>query len=297
VNHTHDGLSLWYGTDDAAAPDLDALVPRRGVSLVIGVHPANPTNSVVVRYRVNRGVVRTLPGRELRTDSERQTQYFTILFPDLPTGHLVEYSPVLTCGGRQVPAPAVADAFPSRFRLGAAEAAPARSEPRGALPRDVRFVPRLEFVASVSLQFDTLEFVGDTPFGMRVNFPVREGTVEGPGFSARVLPGSADHMIVRQDGMGVVRIRGVFATADGAQLDVEAGGYVDFGPDGYRSAMAHRLPDRSPLVLSPLVFTRHPKYRWLNRVQCVGSGYTRLDAGQAGYDVYTALPRDIPVTR
>jgi hypothetical protein len=103
-------------------------------------------------------------------------------------------------------------------------------------------------------------------------------------------------MIVRRDGMGMVRIRAAFTIGD-AVLDVEAGGYVDFGPDGYRLALAQNLPDRSPLVVSPLIATRHPKYRWLNRVQCVGVGETRLHAGKASYNVYSAMPRDVPPTR
>ena len=83
---------------------------------------------------------------------------------------------------------------------------------------------------------------------------------------------------------------------DGALLDVESGGYVDFGPDGYRRAVAHDLPDRSPLVVSPLLATRHAKYKWLSRIQCVGVGQTHLDAGQASYYVYAASPRNVSAT-
>jgi hypothetical protein len=97
--------------------------------------------------------------------------------------------------------------------------------------------------------------------------------------------------------MGVVRIRAVFVTDDGATLDMESGGYVDFGADGYQRALAHRLPDCCPIVVNPLISTRHPKYKWLGAVQCVGVGHTHLDAGQASYDVYAATARDIPATR
>jgi len=92
-------------------------MPRSGASLVLGVHPWNPTNAVLVRYRVDGGIVQTAPGRELRTDFDRQTQYFAVTFPTFFTGNVVEYSPVLSCVGRQVPPPHIAHRFPSKFRL------------------------------------------------------------------------------------------------------------------------------------------------------------------------------------
>lgn len=298
MNLTHEGLTLWYGTPDALAPDEDAIMPRRGTSLVIGVRPSSPANSVAVRYRVDGGQAQTIPGRELRTDYQRQAQYFGVSFPPFPTGSVVEYAPVLSNAGRQVPAPHMADRFPSRFRLIARDAPAAHSvRPTAVQPHKLRFPPRLDFVATVSVDFGEIQFVGDTPAGMRVNFNVREGSVEGDGFRARVTEGSSDQMIIRRDGMGMVRIRAAFATQDGAMLDVESGGYVDFGPDGYRRALDHHLPDRCPLVVSPLISTRHPKYSWLGRVQCVGVGHTHLDVGKASYDVYSAVPRDIPATR
>jgi uncharacterized protein DUF3237 len=296
VNFTHEGLSLWYRTPEAYAPEDDAVVPRKGAALVVGVHPASPTNSVQVRYRVDRGAVRSVAGRELRTDFERQIQFYAVKFPDFPVGDVVEYEPLLTCAGRQVPAPNLLDRFPSRFRLGQERLV----SPVGAYsarPAAIRFAPRLDFVATVFVQFEPPQFIGETPLGIRVNFLVREGTAEGAGFRAKVTHGSSDQMLIRRDGMGQVRIRAGFATDDGVTLDVEAGGYVDFGPEGYRRAAARDLPDRSPLVVSPLISTRDPRYDWLSRIQCVGAGQTQLDRDQAFYHVYTARPRDIPATR
>lgn len=295
MNLTHEGLSLWYGTPDAPAAGLDGVVPRRGASLVLAAHPASPTNSVTVHYRVDDGIVQTVPGRELRTDYDRQVQYFAVAFPAFPTGDVVEYSPVLTSAGRQVPAPHMAERFPSKFRLAPAERGPAPPL-RPPATGQRHFAAGLDFVASVKLDFE-MQFIGEIPTGMRVNFLVRDGSVVGNGFRAKVTGGSSDQMIIRRDGIGMVRIRAAFATDDGAMLDVESGGNVDFGPDGYRRAVAHDLPDRSPLVLSPLVSTRHPKYRWLSRIQCIGAGYTHLDAAEACYDIYAVSPRGVTSVR
>ncbi len=128
MNLTHEGLYLWYGTPDAPAPFDEEVVPRSGASLVVGVHPGNPTNSVLVRYRVDSGIVQTVPGRELRSDHERNVQYFAVVFPSFIAGDVVEYSPMLSCGGRQVPAPHLANRFRSKFRL----------EARGLRPPDAR---------------------------------------------------------------------------------------------------------------------------------------------------------------
>jgi hypothetical protein len=286
VELTNEGLSLWYGTPDAPAPFDDEVMPRRGASLVLGVQPPNPTNAVLVRYRVNGGPVQTVPGREVGNDYDRGVQYFVVAFPAFPTGDLVEYSPLLTCAGRQVPPAHLADRFRSKFRLEAPEARPALPVRAATPDRQRHFDTALDFVGTVALQFDSPQFIGETPWGLRVNLVVREGTVAGNGLNGTLLEASSDNMLVRRDGMGVVRMRAAVATDDGAILDIESGGYVDFGADGYRRAVAHALPDRSPVVVSPLFSTRHPKYSWLGRLQCVGVGRTHLDAGQASYDVY-----------
>jgi hypothetical protein len=291
LQFTNDGLSLWYGTPDAPAPGDGGVVRRAGASLVVGARPANPTNSVLVQYRVDGGRVQSIPGREVRTDFARDVQYFAAAFPPFITGEVVEFSVTLSCAGRQVPAAQLADRFPSKFRLAPKEASakPAVQRAAAAAPVKQRFQTKLEFVGDVTIYYGTPLYVGDTPTGMRINFLAREGTVKGNGFDGKVLESSVDSMIVRPDGMGVVRIRAVLSLDDGAVLDVESGGYVDFGPDGYRRAKNHDLPPHVPLTLSPLITTNHPKYQWLSRVQCIGTGHTHLDGGWASYRVYACI--------
>ena len=302
---THEGLSLWYGTPDAPAPTDDEFVPRAGAaSLVVGVHPPNPMNSMLVYYRVDGGIVRTVPGLEIRVDHDRDAQYFAVSFPSFRDGELVEYSPVLGCGGRQVPPAHTASRLRSKFRLagvhpedsshssvGGGSARPFTVSPRGAAQQ--RFSPSLEFVGRVMVRFDPFQFAGETVAGMRINFVVREGRIEGERLRANLVAGSVDHMLVRRDGIGVVRFRGAFATDDGDTLDVEAGGYVEFGPDGFRRAVSRDLPDRSQLIVSPLISTQHSKYEWLSRIQCVGVGETHLSERQASYNVYSPRPRAV----
>jgi hypothetical protein len=292
VNFSNEGLSLWYATPDAPAP-IDELVPRDGAAITVGVRPANPTNAVHVRYRVDGRIVQTAPGREIQTDYARDAQYFYVKLPPL-TGKVVEYCPVLSSAGRQVPGPALDRQFPSKFRLADRVGASSPSKPvvapvatsasRGALgPRWP--LPNLSFVTAITLTMDTPQFIGETPEGIRVNFYVKEGTAAGP-VNGTVYPGSADHMVIRRDGIGVINVRAVIVTSDGAKLEVQEVGNIDFGEDGYQRALASALPSEASYIVCPRIATAHPKYRWLNRVQCLGQGHTRLADLLVAHDIF-----------
>lgn len=302
----NDGLSLWYGTPDAPAPFDDEVIPRQGASVVVAVQPANPTNRVFVRFRVDGGMVQTVPGRELRTDYGRDVQYFVASFPPFRTGQLVEYAPVLMCGGRQCPAAHLAERFRSKFRLQAADSAraaegapaltPSVPAARGGSAKQ-SFDAGLEFIASVEARFRQPQYVGEIPWGMRINWVIASADIKGAAFTGTMLEAAVDDMLVRRDGMGVIRMRATIELTDGARLDVESGGYVDFGPDGYRRAVAHDLPDRCPVALAPLISTTHPKYAWLGRIQCIAAGQTHLDDLWACYDIYGVKARKLGAPR
>src|ERR1700750_2122954 len=126
VQLAHDRLELWYGTPDAPAPD-GTIEQRRGFSITWGFRPANPSNAVSVRYRVDGRGVETVSALLVANDFQKRTQYFRPTFPPFWGGETVEYVPVLLCEGRRAPTPATACPFPSSFRVG--EAAPAPSLP------------------------------------------------------------------------------------------------------------------------------------------------------------------------
>ena len=119
VQLAHDGLELWYGTPDAPAPD-GTTEQRQGVSVTVGVRPANPSNAVSVRYRVDGRGVETVSAPLVANDFQKRTQYFRATFPTFWSGETVEYVPVVSCEGRRAPDPATAGSFPSSFRLGEA---------------------------------------------------------------------------------------------------------------------------------------------------------------------------------
>jgi hypothetical protein len=289
VKISHESLSLWYGTPDAPAPG--EIVPREGASLFVGVHPANPTNAVNVRYRVDGGIAQSTPGRSLHTDYAKDSQYFVVPFPAFPVGNVVEYSPILSCGGRQVPSPATADRFPSKFRLAAKQSPRAATKASLSGTGGPQVAADLQFLAGLTVHVDKPQLIGETPEGVRIDFFALAGTVVGPKLNGRVLPRSSDHMFVRPDGIGIIRVRAIVATNDGAMLEVEDTGSIDFGADGYQRALANALPSRSDFVICPRILTGHPKYLWLNRVQCLGLGRTRLDELSFHYDCFAVGSR------
>ena len=116
----HNGMALWFGTSDTPAPE-SSIAPNNTVALTIGVLPADASNNVVVRYRVNQGPIETLTARWLRNDTISKAQYFRVQFPSFRSGDLVEYSAVCYCVGRQVPEEEEAAQFPLSFRVGNGE--------------------------------------------------------------------------------------------------------------------------------------------------------------------------------
>jgi Protein of unknown function (DUF3237) len=296
VKLTHDGLSLWYGTPDAPAP-LQEVVPRTGALVTVGVHPPNPTNAVHVRYRVDGGLTQIAPGRELFTDGARAAQYFGVKFPPLPTGNVVEYCPVLSCAGRQVPAPGATNAFPSKFELVAKAVPPAPAQARDAPGRQrAPLGLELTYLATVILEVNPPLFIGETPEGVRIDFCARAGTVSGPALRGKVVAGSSDHMFVRPDGVGAIRARWILTADDGSMFEVENLGSVEFGEEGYQRAREEALPLRPTFVLSSRFLTGSTKYLWLNRVHCIGAGKARLDELLIEYDLFVPRPRTAAVT-
>ena len=81
------------------------------------------------------------------------------------------------------------------------------------------------------------ELVGPMSDGLRVNWHITEGTFVGPGHDAVVLPGAADWMHIRPDGIAIVNVRACFETREHVRVYGAYGGVADLGPDGYARAL------------------------------------------------------------
>src|SRR5215470_19517029 len=110
-----DGMSLWFepGTD---APG-EVVQVGTDVRITIAVEPADASNRVEIRYRVNQGPVERVvadPGLHIG-----DAQYFRACLPAsvLHTGDVVEYLAVCRCVARQVPSQKDAERFAASFRV------------------------------------------------------------------------------------------------------------------------------------------------------------------------------------
>lgn len=287
VQLAHDGLELWYGTPDAPAPD-GTTEQRRGVSVTVGVRPANPSNAVRVRYRVDGRGVETVSAPLVVNDFRERAQYFRATFPTFWSGETVEYLPVVSCGGRRAPDPATAGTFPSSFRLSAAGAtSPLREARTRASGPPVAFPARLEHLAHVRVVLAREpELIGETPAGFVVNWAPLSGTVDGPALHATVIPAGEHQTVVRADGIGVLSVSVTIQTHDRALIAVSYSGTVDYGEDWAERLPLGNWPDVLPVRSHTRLLTSDRRYRWLNRLACLGVGEVRPPEYVYSYDMY-----------
>jgi len=193
---------------------------------------------------------------------------------------------------REAPTRSLLDIYsPSNFRVAAKTALVAAMTVSPLVTQMDRFAPGVRFLAAVGVTFAPIQSIGETPDGVRFDFLVREGTVDGPALRGKVTAGSSDHMIIRPDGIGEIRVRAAIVAHDGARFEIDERGTIDFGEDGYKKALANDLPADSPFVICPRLLTGHRKYQWLNRLQCLGIGWTRLDEARVDYSLFAVTSR------
>jgi hypothetical protein len=119
----HNGITLWYGTPDAPAPE-EFVLADTDIPITIGVQPADASNVIEVHYQVDRGPIHRVEARFLRSAPARRAQYFQAILPALRAGETVNYTAICRCAGRQVPPPEATEQFTSTFRVQATEVQP-----------------------------------------------------------------------------------------------------------------------------------------------------------------------------
>ena len=146
---------------------------------------------------------------------------------------------------------------------------------------------RLEYIFSYTARVRLPpEVIGPTPDGIRVNFYLTGGEVDGPKLKGSFAPVGADWLLIRRDGVAILDVRATIETQDGALIYLPYSGVCDLGPEGYDRFLNGTLPERATLRGVPRFHTSHPSYQWLNRVQCLNVGEVNLTAGVVQYDVY-----------
>jgi len=146
---------------------------------------------------------------------------------------------------------------------------------------------RLEHVTSYSATLESPpEVIGPLPEGIRVNFYVTGGKAEGPRLNGTLRPVGGDWLTLRRDGVGVLDVRATIETHDEALIYVAYNGIAELGEDGYDKFLAGEPPERFPLRTAPRLYSAHPDYQWVNRLQFISVGEADLARSEVHYDVY-----------
>jgi hypothetical protein len=154
------------------------------------------------------------------------------------------------------------------------------------VPEDPQ-APQLELLFEARIDLEPPEDIGETPFGRRLVFIVREGTFEGPRLRGTFLPGGGDWYLVRGDGAGELDVRATLRTDDGALVLVTYRGVLEAPPEVTQRVM--RGEDVSSreyyFRTAPRFETGAKDYAWLNTCVTVATGW--FGRNVVGYSVYT----------
>jgi len=300
MQRASDGSVVRWGDVDMPIP---AAVVSPGVpaSVTVAVSPMQPGHAVTVEYRVNGGPVRQAIGLPEPRAHDANARLFRAVLPG-QAGGLVEFLPVLRFAGQPI-SPRLAELADcpryqvdraatghpksqSNLRAPAPVAAVNPSAPLGVAPAgEPRWAWSTRFLGLLKATFRE-EAVGVVPDGLRIDWHVKEGSFVGPGLEAVTLPGAADWMRIRNDGVAIVNVQACFETRTGVRIYSSYSGILDLGRDGYARALRNELPPLPPVVVALTFATADKELEWLNRAQCIGVGKVDTTAPSVELDVY-----------
>ncbi len=141
-------------------------------------------------------------------------------------------------------------AQPLAAQTAAGQQPAAQTTPATAAAADA--APTLEFVFEEVVTLDKAVNVGDTPLGHRMYIPITGGTVTGPKFNGKVLPGGWDWQLHLANGCGSLAANYMIQADDGTIVNVSNKGFFCAGAGGGKSLW-------SPTFEAPI-----GPYGWLN---------------------------------
>ena len=143
--------------------------------------------------------------------------------------------------------------------------------------------PKLEFITKLTATMGPIRCHGNSGFGFRRYLEIKDGILEGPRFSGRVLDGGADWPIVRPDGK-VMKFdpRYTLESHDGALIYLANPG-IRRAPDGrnyvdFRAQQTGESDEESYFRTTAWFETGDPRYEWMTRSIFIGTG-RRTDPG------------------
>jgi hypothetical protein len=131
-----------------------------------------------------------------------------------------------------------------------------------------------ELLFDMQVELGEAQQVGATPRGSRVIAPLTGGMFAGPKLKGDVLPGGADWLLTRTDGVRELDVRLTLRTDDGHLIYMSYRGINTITPE-----IIQRLRHGEPVSpseyymrITPVFETGAERYGWLNRIVAVGVG-------------------------
>jgi hypothetical protein len=148
---------------------------------------------------------------------------------------------------------------------------------------------RLEFLMSYHADLEEPDDVGPGPSGARRIFDVKGGTFDGPRMKGKILRSGADWLLIGNDGIGRLDVRGTFETDDGARVYMQYYGVVVLNEKVAAALTKGEATDYGDtyFMTQPRFETGDPRYAWLNSVVAVSEG--RILPNAVEYKVYQVV--------
>jgi hypothetical protein len=287
LREARDGSILRWAETGMPGP-AQIVPPGIAPPVTVAISPMRPGHTVSVEYRVNGGPIRQAIALPDPPSPNVTGRLFRAVLP-AQSGGLVEYMPVLRFAGQPI-SPRLGElAETSRYQVGGGALPLAAAQPPATPGTELVAKPRWDwtgkFLGSCTI-FLRKEVVGTMSDGLRVDWHFKEAHFVGPHLEGDFLPGAADWMRVRPDGVALVQVIGCLQTTTGARLFCSYGGIVDLGADGYARALRGEFDPLPAFVGTPTYQTADMELAWLNRAQCLCVGRVDMKALRVEYDVY-----------
>jgi hypothetical protein len=148
---------------------------------------------------------------------------------------------------------------------------------------------RTTHLFTMSLDVAGMQAIGATPAGNRRIGLVAGGSFEGARLRGKVLPGGADWIIVRADGVTTLDVRLVLETDDGAAIGMTYRGLRHGPAEVIDKLNRGEIVDPATYYFRIVVAfeTASAKYAWLNSACFIGTGDRK--PGGPVYDVFEVL--------
>lgn len=139
--------------------------------------------------------------------------------------------------------------------------------------------PQLRFFADLSVQVTAPMEVGQTVHGLRRVIPILGGTVQGQGWSARVLPGGADFQLIVNSRMAELDARYVIETDGGDLIYVTNRAIRTASPEVMARLIRGEVVDPQSVYFrcSPSFETASKTLHWISESFFLGTGARHPD--------------------